>query len=213
MFRKALRRTFHRGDSSAERSKGHHAPPESECSTDQSRATLTAWTPTSSTPVEAKTATPELAEGGSVLRVVASTPLQQDQSSTLPVLNDRSAQLEVISRGQGDPSREKAISTLKLASEEFTTNYEKYQKKHREFMNISNEINSAILMSDTGRDISFSITVFKQQIANVVECTCRKQEISKAKWPNRVGTFLISLYPVVKIAVGLATTAAEVLWM
>jgi len=148
-----------------------------------------------------------------VLRVVASIPLQQDQSSTFPVLNDRSAKLKVISRGQGDSPREKAISTLKLASEEFTSNYEKYQKKHREFMNISNEINSAILMSDTGRDISFSITVFKQQIANVVESTCRKQEISKAKWPNRVGTFLISLYPVVKIAVGLATAAGEVLWM
>lgn len=207
MLRKSLRRIFNRGDSSAERSKGHHVHPESECSTDQSGATTRTRTPTSNTPVEAKTATPELSEGGSVARAVTSTPLQQVhvQSSALPVPNDRSENTKI------DPSRQKAISTLKLASEEFTINYEKYQKKHREFMNISNEIDSAILVSDTGMDISFSITVFKQQISNVVESTCRKQEISKAKWPGRVGAFLISLYPVVRIAIGLGTTAAEVL--
>jgi len=44
----------------------------------------------------------------------------------------------------------------------------------------------------------------------VVNCPTCEAELSQAKWPNKVGSFLVSLYPVIRIAVGLGTTAAEV---
>lgn len=215
MFRKALRRTLHHRDSSSERSKDENAKPKRDAEIQHSNSTP-----------ECLLKTEEIEKGVPGGRGESTTELRPRSRNSVTVSGDlREGPFSEQPTVEGGPenividltltesnaaSRDIAISALKLASEEFTVNYEKYQAKNQQFLNLNDEINSVILIADAGKEIFFSATVFKQHISKVLEVTTRKEEFSKARWPNKVGAFLVSLYPVVRIAIGVVTTAAEV---
>jgi hypothetical protein len=108
------------------------------------------------------------------------------------------------------PPGAKALYELKRASEQFTHNYERFLSKHNQFLTLDREIDSAIQIAEVGDEISYSATLFKKHISNVLEVNHRKDEHSQSKWPSKVGRLLSALYPVVKITIGVTATVAEV---
>jgi hypothetical protein len=108
------------------------------------------------------------------------------------------------------PPGSKALYELQRASEQFTHNYERFLAKNNQFLTLDREIDSAIQIAEVGEEISYSATLFKKHISNVLEVNHRKDEHSQSKWPSKVGRLLSALYPVVKITIGVTTTVAEV---
>jgi hypothetical protein len=60
------------------------------------------------------------------------------------------------------------------------------------------------------KDFKRSAQIFGNEITSVLEVTAKKQKLSQSKWTGKLGVFLITLYPIAKISLGIAGAAAEV---
>ena len=210
MFKNALRRTFHCRDRSTERSKLDSARPNPKPGS--VHADRSAHTTMQDSEVAANENS-DVSQRASLSIATAVGNVENDLSVANPEPIDGPSETtatHAASGGKGPSTPEKAMLALKVASDEFTKNYERYQAKHKQFVSLGDNISRATLNADTVGDPFLSAMAFKQHISSVVAFTERKAELSSAKWPNRVGAFLVSLYPVMRIAVGLGATAAEV---
>ena len=209
MFKKALRRSFGR-DRSTERSNVDRAMLKSKPGSLHSdgSAQITPQGNSSEAAENEISSVPQKPSLGTARPV--GSPKVSMSSVEVPIHASRKTAAQPASSGKGLSTPEKAMSALQVASDEFTKNFERFQAKHKQFVSLDDDISSAIVNADTVADPVLSALAFKQHISNVLAITERKAELSQAKWPNKVGSFLVSLYPVIRIAVGLGTTAAEV---
>ena len=210
-MRKALRRILKRRGLSAEHSKRGDAVPEAISGDLQTGAKAQLSIKVS----EVKKEKPGVHDSmpgsnGKMNSVQRPGHLELPSAPDVDVDHGRPGNIQASTGVQNASPQDKAIIALNLASDEFTVNYKKYQDKHKEFLSLEGDIDRAIVSADSGTEIFLSATLFKGQISKVLEVAARKAELSKAKWPNRVGAFLGSLYPVMRIAIGIASSAAEV---
>jgi len=109
----------------------------------------------------------------------------------------------------GDTDDEPA-SELQDAIIKFQKTYEKFSKKNSEYHLVEEDFDQAF--EDTGKepDIRQAAEVFRRKIQSVVQTLEKRKKSAETKWTSRLGGFLIKLYPVARLSLGLTAGIAKV---
>ena len=105
---------------------------------------------------------------------------------------------------------ELAQAELKTASESFDANFHKYLAKNTSIVTFDAEINAALHASHQDDDIQQSAKQFRQQLNKVIHVRSQNAELASHKWYNKVGSFVLSLYPAVRMTLGVTSEIAAV---
>lgn len=105
---------------------------------------------------------------------------------------------------------ELAQAELKTASESFDANFHKYLAKNTGIVTFDVEINTALHASHSENDIQQSANQFRQQLNKVIHVRSQNAELASHKWYNKVGSFVLSLYPAVRMTLGVTSEIAGV---
>jgi hypothetical protein len=142
--------------------------------------------------------------------VVVEEPRDNDQIQPLPTSTSRRRSSRPrVESSVPTTSVEKAQAELKMVIEQFNRNYATYIAKHKEYTNLDNRVEAALQAAEIEKDISRSGEVFAKQIEYVLQINQQKQEAALGKWQTQLTLFLSAIYPVSKIALGLASGAVR----
>jgi hypothetical protein len=108
------------------------------------------------------------------------------------------------------PQDSRSLSELKNAVADFKAHYELFAKNHEGFVRIDDAIYPALEKATKNQDMKCSAQIFGEEITTVLKIRERKKELSNATWTGKLGKFLMSLYPVAKLSLGLTSVVAEV---
>lgn len=135
----------------------------------------------------------------------AEKPSAPPKSSSFP----RSSISDFKDTDDKDPRVSVALQELTSSVNRFEQHYEYFAKRNRLHL-VQLEVDAALSKAKEERDFRRSALVFGNEITSVLEATAKKQKLTHSKWTHKLGAFLITLYPIVKLSLGLAGAAAEV---
>jgi hypothetical protein len=117
----------------------------------------------------------------------------------------------LIGADKQDPKIALALSQLGAAVDKFEKHYGNYAKKNKLHMvqNL-NEVQAALTKAKGEKDFKLSAQIFENEITHVLQVNAKKQELSQSKRTGKVCNFLVKLYPIAKLSLGLTESAAEV---
>jgi len=105
-------------------------------------------------------------------------------------------------------SLEIARAELKDVSEAFDTNYHKFLSRHATLVTFDAEVKGALNTSHSEANIQVSAKLFRHQLNKVSQSYARSKE--HLNWHKKVGNFVASLYPVVRLTLGVTSDVAGV---
>jgi len=108
-------------------------------------------------------------------------------------------------------SLELAQLELKAVSETFDLNFHKFATKNTSFITFDAEIKSALAASHSETTIQLSAKQFRQQLSKVTQLNAQKSGLASHEWYNNVGSFVLSLYPAVRMTLGVTADVAGVI--
>jgi hypothetical protein len=94
---------------------------------------------------------------------------------------------------------------LKAVSETFEANFRKFLKKNANLVTFDTEIESLLQASHSETNIQLSARQFRQQVNKVTQLHSQGVELASHKWYSKVGSFVLTLYPAVRMSLGVTS--------
>jgi len=132
---------------------------------------------------------------------------QEDRSRTIP-----QEEIPVFaSEGSSRPPEigNRALKELRSALAQFSENYQRFADKHRQFVRVQEGVELAFIQAENINDMANAAQVFRSEINKTMEILNEKEH-SRKSWPRKLGEFLASIYPVLRLSLCLASAIAEV---
>jgi len=106
---------------------------------------------------------------------------------------------------------ERAQIELRAVSQAFDDNFRKFiGTKNVSLVTFDAEIKSALDASGSGTTVQLSAKRFRQQLNKVIQLNTQRSELASQKWYNQVASFVLSLYPAVRLTLGVTSDVAGV---
>jgi hypothetical protein len=106
---------------------------------------------------------------------------------------------------------EAAQVELRAISESFDANFHKVLTKNANLRTFDAEVKSALDASHLETNIQQSAKRFRQQLNKVIQLRSQNAELASHKWYNKVESFVLALYPAVRLTLGVTSDIAGVL--
>jgi hypothetical protein len=106
---------------------------------------------------------------------------------------------------------EAAQVELRAISELFDANFHKVLTKNANLRTFDAEVKSALDASHSETNIQLSAKRFRQQLNKVIQLHSQNAELASHKWYSKVESFVLALYPAVRLTLGVTSDIAGVL--
>ena len=99
---------------------------------------------------------------------------------------------------------------LREAILKFQNSYTKFAKRNQGYFLIDHEFDEVLKSAEKEMDLTRAADIFGTKIHSVFQTLARKNRLMEGSWTSRLGTFMRKVYPIARIAVGVAGDVGDV---
>ena len=99
---------------------------------------------------------------------------------------------------------------LNTISKAFKVNFQKFIIKDTSLITFDAELQSALVASFSEDSIQLSTREFRQQLKKITQINVQRSEFASRKWYKKVGSFVMSLYPAVRMTLDVIANLTEI---
>jgi hypothetical protein len=93
---------------------------------------------------------------------------------------------------------------------EFEVNYTSFASRNQFLVSVEPEVHKALQTAAKQNNFKHSVDIFKREIAATLQAKREHQAVSQTKWRQRLTDFMVKLYPILRLSLGLTSAVADV---